>query len=134
MATESDKPLLTIGEQIAHMKKQGIRFDICSVDEAKDYLTNHNNYFRTRSFRTGFLRYEDGINSGKFINLDFAALKDLASIDESLRYTLLLMALDIEHQVKMLILKAVHESGEDGYSIVQDYLMEKSSDSKSAYR
>lgn len=132
MAAENEKPLLSIDEQIAHMQRQGIKFDICSVDEAKDYLANHNNYFRTRSYRTGFLRHESGINNGKFISLDFAALKGLASIDESLRYTLLLMALDIEHQVKMLILKAVHESGEDGYLIVQDYLMEKSSDSKSS--
>lgn len=40
-----------------------------------------------------------------------------------MRYTLLLMALDIEHFEKVKILKLITESGNDGYSIVNDYMI-----------
>ncbi len=40
------KPLLTISEQIEHLKAKGITFSLMSEQAAADYLENHNNYFK----------------------------------------------------------------------------------------
>lgn len=37
------KPILTVDEQIQHLKDKGVRFEIMNEDSAKDYLIKHNN-------------------------------------------------------------------------------------------
>lgn len=126
-----DKPILDTDGQIAHLKSKGVKFEIMSIVEARDYLNRNNNYFKLRAYRKNFPKHPGGKREGQYIDLDFAMLKDLAIIDMRLRYTLIHMALDIEHFAKVHLLKEVEKSDEDGYSIVEDYMMDLyESDSK----
>lgn len=117
-----DKPILTPAQQVEHMKSKGIRFDIISETEAEAYLRENNNYFKLRAYRKNFDKYVGGENDGKYINLDFAMLKDLSIIDMRLRYLVIHMALDTEHFLRVKLLRRVQEEGEDGYQIVDDYI------------
>lgn len=119
---EKKRPILSAKEQINHLKSKGVRFNLCSEELAIQYLEKNNNYFKLRAYRKNFEKYVGGFKDGQYINLDFAMLKDLAIIDMKMRYTLLLMALDIEHFEKVRLLKFITESGNDGYSIVNDYM------------
>lgn len=119
---EIKKHILSIDGQIEHLKSKGVRFEIIGEDEAKDYLSRHNNYFKLTAYRKNYAKHPDGENKGKYINLDFAYLVDIAVIDMQLRYRIVHMALDIEHHAKLQLLRKVEETGEDGYQIVQDYI------------
>ena len=115
------KPLLTISEQIEHLKAKGITFSLMSEQAAADYLENHNNYFKLASYRKNFPKHPAGKKSGQYICLDFGQLVDLAIIDIELRYTLLHLALDVEHYADLDLLRNIAANGEDGYQIVEDY-------------
>lgn len=118
---KESKPLLDTEGQIAHLVSKGVKFEIMSAGAAKNYLDSNNNYFKLRAYRKNFAKHPDGDLRGKYINLDFAMLKDLAIIDMRLRYLLIHMALDIEHFSKVRLLKIIEKSCEDGYQIVADY-------------
>lgn len=95
------------------------------MDEAaaRCYLAENNNYFRLRSYRTGFAKVDAGPREGLYANLDFAMLVDLSIIDMRLRYEMLPMTLDIEHFVKVKLLGVMEQHGEDGYAIVRDFIV-----------
>lgn len=116
-----DQPLLTIEDQVAHLKSKGVTFNIMSEDEAISYLLESNNYFKLRAFRKNFERYQDGKNKDKYINLDFAMLCDLATIDMHLRYVILQISLNVEHFLKVKLLSKTEANHEDGYLIVSDF-------------
>ena len=119
---EKTKPQLTPKEQVEHLKRKGVKFEFYSEDEAVEYLSKNNNYFKIRAYRKSFEKYIGGEKDGTYIDLDFAMLKDLAIIDMRFRYVLLLMSLDIEHFEKVRLLKYISESNDDGYNIVNSYL------------
>ncbi len=119
---ERTKPQLTPAEQVEHLKNKGVSFNYLSEAEAVDYLSKNNNYFKLRAYRKSFQKYVGGEKDGKYIDLDFAMLKDLSIIDMRLRYVLLSMSLDIEHFQKVKLLKYISESDNDGYEIVSSYL------------
>ena len=116
------KPKLTLEGQIEHLKKKGVLFNIMNEESAKEFLTQHNNYFKLTSYRKYYDKHPDGEYKGKYINLEFAYLVDLAVIDMRLRYRIVHMALDIEHHTKLQLLRMMDKFNEDGYKIVQDYL------------
>lgn len=128
------KPRLSIEEQIEHLKVKGVLFQIINEDEAKEYLAQNNNYFKLTAYRKNYSKHPAGENKGKYINLEFAYLVDIAVIDMRLRYRLVHMALDIEHHTKLKLLRKVDEYGEDGYQIVQDYIDSLSEPQKSIYQ
>ena len=39
------KPILTIEQQIEHLKQKGVAFELCSEEEAADYLRDKCNFF-----------------------------------------------------------------------------------------
>lgn len=121
---ERTKPQLTPEEQVEHLRKKGVQFNYLSESEAVEYLSKNNNYFKLRAYRKSFEKYVGGEKDGTYINLDFAMLKDLAIIDMRFRYVLILMSLDIEHFEKVQLLRFISESSNDGYDIVNHYLME----------
>lgn len=116
------KPSLSVDEQIEHLKDKGVQFTIMDKAAAKTYLTIHNNCFKLTAYRKNYDKHPDGENKGKYINLEFAYLVDIAIIDMRLRYQLIHMALDIEHHTKLQILRKLEERGEDGYAVVRDYI------------
>lgn len=122
MGIKESKPKLTSREQIEHLKDKGVKFTLYTEQEAIHYLDNNNNYFKVSSFRKNYIKIPYGKDEGKYKDLEFEYLKDLAIIDMILRYTVIQMALDIEHFVKLYILKKINVSdNEDGYSIVEDF-------------
>lgn len=118
VASAHTKPSLTVAEQIAHLRSQGVTFDLMSEEKAAEYLTFENSYLRTRSYRKLYPRRPDGT----YIGLDFAALKGLSSLDRQLRSAFLGTCIDVEHFAKMKALRMALESNEDGYVIVSDFL------------
>lgn len=125
------KPMLDVEGLISHSKEKGITFTIISEDEAKEYLGRNNNYFKLSSYRKNYTKFLSGPRQGQYQNLDFAYLIELARIDVEIRHILLKMCLDIEHFLKVDLIKAVEnnlhtDSGEDGYRIVTDFITDAS--------
>lgn len=117
------KQLHTADELISHMKEKGITFNIESEEEAKDFLSYNNYYMKLASYRANYKKYTGGKKDGQYINLDYAYLKELSTIDMRLRYILSHMALDIEHFLKVKLLKDIENNPkEDGYHIIQKFL------------
>ncbi|MBU5419593.1 Abi family protein [Acetanaerobacterium sp. MSJ-12] len=123
------KPMLCVDDLIEHSKKKGIRFDIMSEQDAKNYLDSNNNYFKLTSYRKNYAKITTGEKEGQYVGLDFAHLIELARIDVEIRHILLKMCLDIEHFLKVRLIKAVENNtmgsgDEDGYKIVTDFLVD----------
>jgi len=116
------KPLLTIDELIEHMKDKGIQFNIDTEETAKHFLTEHNYYFKLSSYRKNYDKILLGPHIGKYMNLDFAYLRDLSTIDFHIRYLIIYMCLDIEHSLRTFLLQDMTLNPlEDGYNIVTNW-------------
>lgn len=114
------KLLKTCDELISHMRAKGIKFDIVKEDEAKIFLQNNNYYMKLASYRSN---YDKRKNNGEYINLDFAYLQELSTIDMHLRYLILQMCLDVEHALKTRLLKDIEDNpDEDGYDIIRRFV------------
>ena len=128
MGNKTDKPKQTAPQLIAKMKNEkGITFKYISETDAANYLVNINNYLRTSAYRKNFQTYQNGINAGKYISLDFAYLQELSTIDMHFRFMISKMCLDIEHDLKVKMLKDIeNDSTTDGYDIVDTFLSQNS--------
>ena len=93
------KPILTIEQQIEHLKQKGVAFELCSEEEAADYLRDKCNFFKLASYRKLFSKYEGGPRDGRYVDLDFGQLRLLVTL-----------------------LREMEDRGEDGYAIVADYM------------
>ena len=120
----TDKPKLTSHQIIEMMKKEkGITFQYTSEENAKKYLEDVNNYLRTASYRKNYQKYLNGKSKGKYIDLDFAYLQELSTIDMHLRNLITKMCIDIEHDLKVSLLKDLEGNvSENGYDIVDSFL------------
>jgi len=119
------KPMMTSQELVDKMKNEkGIKFEYMSEEDAIIFLSERNNYFRIASYRKNYDKHISGVNIGKYIDLDFAYLSELATIDMHLRLLVIKMCLDIEHCLKVKLLSAITaNSAEDGYDIVKVFLI-----------
>ena len=117
------KLLLTVDELIEHMKTKGIKFSIVSESDAKKFLLENNYYMKLASYRTNYPKYETGSKQGQYINLDFAYLKELSTIDMHLRYLIMKLCLDIEHALKVSLMSHVEANpAEDGYELIRRFI------------
>ncbi len=118
------KPKLEPEKIIEKIKQEkGITFNFMSEDEAANYLRNNNNYYRIASYRKNYDKKTCGQDKGKYINLDFSNLVDLAIIDMRIRFLIIHMCLDVEHDLKVQLLNDITANvNEDGYSVVEDFL------------
>lgn len=124
-----NKPKLLLPEQIVKKirDEKGITFEYISEEDAAAFLTEKNNYYRLASYRKNYDKRLNGTNAGKYIGLDFAGLIDLSTIDMHLRFLIIKMCLDIEHDLKVRLLNDISKDDEeDGYSIVKNFLDENS--------
>ena len=118
---QGQKPKMSSKELVQKMIDKGIDIAPHSSEEVEEYLLNSNNFFRVCSYRKNYQKYEKGRNKGRYIGLSFDQLKALAILDMKVRKALLGMCIDVEHSLKLYILRDIENSAEDGYSIVQEY-------------
>ena len=105
------------------MTEKGITFNYNEEKDVIDFLKHKNYYFKLKSYGKNYDKYLATEKKGKYINLDFAYLQELSTLDMHLRKTILSMALDIEHALKtQLLLNLSQNDAEDGYEIVKQYL------------
>lgn len=115
---------LSFDEMIKQLEEKGVTFEGVPKDEAKQILMYSNFYYKIRSFRKNFPKNKNG----KYINLDFLMLNDLATLDMRLRYVLIHMCLDIEHTIKTRIVTDITlDEEEDGKDVVEAFLDSKKS-------
>lgn len=122
--TESkQRPKLTIPQQIAYMRdKKGIKFSIVTEDDAERFLSSSNYYFKVKAFEKNYTCCV-GENAGKYFDLEFAYLQELSTLDMYLREMVMAITLDIEHYLKLQLLKDISSNEkEDGYAIVNKFL------------
>lgn len=119
------RPILTSTELIEHMKAKGIKFTIINETDAKHFLEDHNYFFKLSSYRKNYMKYQKGEKKDTYLDLEFAYLKDLSIIDMHLRHLLLELSLDIEHAIKLTIIRDIETNPhEDGYKIVSKFIEE----------
>lgn len=116
------RPKLSVEKQIEHMKRKGIKFNLVNEEKAIKYLNDHTYYFKIKAYEKLFDRYNKSEKNNEFVDLEFAYLCDLATIDCYLRKEILSISLDIEHYLKVKLLNDFNSSEEDGYSIVKDFI------------
>ncbi len=117
------KPKLSSNNLVEKMKtEKGITFNYITPNKAENYLLNVNNYLRTSSYRKNYTKHEKGVNKGKYINLDFAYLTELATIDMHLRFIIMKMCIDIEHALKVNLIKDIESGSDNGYIFAQTFL------------
>ena len=86
-------------------------------------LVNRTYFFKLYAYRGMFQRRFGGDLDGQCVGLDFGNLVRLASIDRTMRYVLLPITLDVELFIRVrLVREATEREGEDGHSVVSDYL------------
>ncbi len=124
MSNRSNKPKHSAHELVCKMRdERGITFTQITEKEAEHYLSDINNFLRIASYRKNYEKNPAGKNKGKYQNLDFAYLVDLSSIDMHLRYLILKMTIDIEHALKVRLLKNIEENNLiGGYAVVSAFL------------
>lgn len=117
------KQLLSIEELIQHMKNRGITFNEISENDAKQFLQNNNYYMKLAAYRANYDKCDTGKRQGQYKKLDFGYLKELSTIDMYLRYIVMDMCLDIEHVIKVRLIKNITNNPlEDGYDIVRKFI------------
>lgn len=114
------KMKLTVEQQIVDMQNKAVKFEICSIEDAKRFLKNNNYYFKLKSYAKN---YNFDERKKIYYNLDFAYLIELSKLDMYLRKIILELSLDVEHYLKVrLINDMTNNPKEDGYNIVRIFL------------
>lgn len=117
----------SIDELINHLEEKNVQFNIMSKEEASYILRDLNYYYKLTVYKRNFKRD----SNGKFKELEFSYLTDLASTDMQLRYLLLASTLDIEHSLKTFLLTHITENEQtDGYDIIHSFFHSTKNTSK----
>ena len=124
MSNKTDKPMMTPDRLIEKMRdEKGITFKYTTEEKAKTYLSNVNNYLRTAAYRQNYQKYTRGVNTGKYIKLDFSYLQEMSTIDMHFRFVINRMCLDVEQALKVKLIKDVTSNPSvDSYKLVEDFL------------
>ena len=113
------RPKLTIEQQVEHLKNKGVTFALCTEEQAVSFLKYSTFFFKVKAFDKD---YEINPKTGKYLNLDFAYLMELSTLDMHLRRLILHATLDLEHYLKVMLIREISENpNEDGYKIVERF-------------
>lgn len=114
---------ISANEQIFHMTQNGVSFQLFPPQEAEDFLTNKNFFFKVKAFDKNFEKYNNKNNPhfGQYINLDFAYLVDLSRKDAILRELILDLALDLEHYLKVAVNRFLMNNKIEVDSLIVDF-------------
>lgn len=118
---EEVKLILEPNQLIQKLKSKGVKFELCTEEEAVELLDYHNYYVKLTAYKTNFHKHDN-----KYVGLDFKALKDLSTIDMHLKKSILNASLSIEHFLKVNLLKDVQERQLDEFQLTADYLSQYS--------
>lgn len=114
----ANHPKMSAGQLIDEMSKKGISFMIMSKEEAKRRLMYNTYHFKVGVYRFNYQKDQ----FGKYKDLEFAYLDDLAILDMRFRRIMLDMSLNLEHSLKTMVQSNVaRDPLEDGYAIVKDF-------------
>ena len=120
---EKYKRKLNFVEQIEDLKEKNIQFEKCKEEDAIKFLQYNNYFFKLKSYAHNFVRYSKVTMQHKYINLDFAYIVELSTLDMYLRKWIVSACLDIEHVLKTRLIKDItNNAEEDGYNIVKKYI------------
>ncbi len=109
--------MLKSNEMVNKLKSKGVKFDLTSEEEAEHFLNYKNYYVKVTAYRSNFNKHK-----GKYVGLDFKALEDLSTIDMYLKHEILKASLNVEHCLKVNILRDIENKSIDDYKIVKSYL------------
>lgn len=115
---------MTAEEQVAYLRdEKSIGFELVNEEEACTFLSDRNYFFKIKAFAKNYdKRIVEGNAKGKYINLDFGHLVELSRLDKHLRDLVLMLTLDIEHNLKVRINRAAMRQGTDPYDLTVRYL------------
>lgn len=112
------KPIVNVGSQIETLRSHGVRFERVTLDAASEFLERNTYFFKLKAFDKKFERNREG----QYLNLDFAYLQDISTIDFHIRRFVQEMASDVEHALKVrfnVLLMRLEKA--DGYKLVSDF-------------
>lgn len=113
-----NKPIIRFEEFISHMESKNIKFNIMDEEKAISILQDMNYYYKLSCYKRNFRKVK-----GKYVDLEFSYLVDLASVDMQLRYLFIEASLDIEHALKTHIMTDITKNNNiDGYKIIQSFV------------
>ncbi|HHJ7161457.1 TPA: Abi family protein [Streptococcus pyogenes] len=111
------KPKQHYRNLVNQLEDHGVAFELMPKGKAITFLEKNNYYYKVAAFRKNFKKKHD-----KYRNLDFQHLADLATIDMYIRDTLLDVAINVEHFIKVELSRLItNNTNEDGYTIVEDF-------------
>lgn len=114
------KPKLDINSQVDYLERKGIKFSIDDKKFAINFLTNNSYFYKLKSYCKN---YDKKISDNTYINLEFAYLKELSTLDLYFRRLCIRFTLDIEHTLKTKLIRDFNNNQNcDGYQIVIDFL------------
>lgn len=101
------------------LKKNGVKFNLISEKDAIPYLESNNYYYKLACYRKNFNRDFNG----KYLDLDFQHLINISKLDKRIRYSMIQLTLEIEHNLKTLLLNKITQNDDiDGYEIVHNFI------------
>lgn len=103
---------------IEKLEEKGVAFEIINKEEAAHFLSEHNYYIKLSSYRFNYEKNKDG----KYVGLDFFHLKELSTVDMHLKFILLKICLNIEHSLKVNLLKDIEMKNLDAYEVAKKFL------------
>lgn len=110
--------MLSSDKLIEKLEEKGVAFKITSKEEAMHFLSEHNYYVKLASYRFNY----DKNKNGEYVGLDFFHLKELSTIDMHLKFILLKICLNIEHSLKVNLLKDMELKSVDEFDIAEKFL------------
>ncbi|WP_027407024.1 Abi family protein [Anaerovibrio sp. RM50] len=114
---------LNLEGQIQQMKSKNIGFNIVKEPEALEYLAKHTYYFRLKHYAENFEKIKKPGVGTRYIDLEFAHLKELSLLDLYYRRVMFNIVQDVEHYAKIQLLNALSRNKkENGYNIVNEYM------------